>query len=460
MRLTADNSETNDYWAPYSPTDAAPWNLERVVHLHRRAGLGASWTELERDLREGPESSVNRLLKGEVKPHETAEGFEKTSQLLADAAVASRDPNRLKAWWVFRMLFGPDPLGERLTLVWHNHFATSNVKVDDPGLMRTQNETLRKWARAPFGELVGAMLKDPALLAWLDAPANRKGHPNENLARELMELFTLGIGHYTETDVQESARALTGLNVKDNAFKYTKELHDDGEKTILGKKGAWSADDLAKVLLESPATSQRLAMRLCELLMGENKVEPAGLEALAEGLRKHDLNISWGVETILRSSKFFEQKNMLSRVADPVIFVIAPIRSFALLEPPPSTLVLADWIARIGQDLFHPPNVGGWKGGRNWLGSRGVIARTNYAAGLIQGRGIGRAKPLDALALAEPLGLPKDRGGALLAASRLLLGQDPSPQWLEKLTAKSADEPDAARQNVGLLLACPKAQLN
>lgn len=145
MRLTADNSETNDYWAPYSPTDAAPWNLERVVHLHRRAGLGASWTELERDLREGPESSVNRLLKGEVKPHETAEGFEKTSQLLADAAVASRDPNRLKAWWVFRMLFGPDPLGERLTLVWHNHFATSNVKVDDPGLMRTQNETLRKW---------------------------------------------------------------------------------------------------------------------------------------------------------------------------------------------------------------------------------------------------------------------------------------------------------------------------
>ena len=145
--------------------------------------------------------------------------FESTSALLADAAVAANDPARLKAWWVYRMLFGPDPLTERLVLLWHDHFATSNLKVNDLALMRRQNDQLRECARDPFGKLLRGAVREPALLVWLDAPANRKGHPNENLARELMELFTLGVGHYSEADVKEAARALTGWIVEDGTFR-------------------------------------------------------------------------------------------------------------------------------------------------------------------------------------------------------------------------------------------------
>ena len=157
--------------------------------------------------------------------------------MLADAAVGSKDPNRLKAWWIWRMLHTPDPLGERLTLFWTNGFATSNQKVDDLAAMRQQNETFRRLARAPFGELLNAAVRDPALLAWLDAPANRKGHANENLARELLELFTVGIGHYTEADVQEAARALTGWSVSHGGFREVAATHDDGVKCIFGKRG-------------------------------------------------------------------------------------------------------------------------------------------------------------------------------------------------------------------------------
>ena len=215
------------------------------------------------------------------------------------------------------MLFGPDPLGERLTLMWHNHFATSNLKVDDLALMRRQNETLRSLCRAPFGRLLHAMLRDPALLVWLDAPANPKGHPNENLARELMELFTLGIGHYSEDDVKEAARALTGWSRGRRGRGSFPSRHDAGTKTILGRTGAFDADALAAMLLEHPATSRRLAWRLCDEFFGEGAVDERRVDALAAGLRAHDLDIGWGVATMLRSRLFFAAANLGRRIAEP-----------------------------------------------------------------------------------------------------------------------------------------------
>ena len=205
---------SGDPWAPYVPDDNAPWDLRRVVHLHRRAGFAATWDEIERDLKDGPEASINRLLEGKSRSRGVPDNFAAFADRLADRALAAPASNRLKGWWVYRMLFGPDPLTERLTLMWHNHFATSNLKVNDLALMRRQNETLRSLCRAPFGRLLHAMLRDPALLIWLDAPDNTKGHPNENLARELMELFTLGIGPYSENDVKQAARALTGWRTR------------------------------------------------------------------------------------------------------------------------------------------------------------------------------------------------------------------------------------------------------
>ena len=173
-RPSADN-----LWSPYVSEPEAPWNLRRVVHLHRRAGFAATWSEIQRDLKDGPKASIDRLLAGKAHTEGVPDKFADTADLLATTAASSYDAGRLKAWWVYRMLFGPDPLGERLTLFWHNHFATSAAKVGMT--VRRQNTIFRRLARAPFGDLLGEVVRDPALLLWLDAPANRKEHPNETL---------------------------------------------------------------------------------------------------------------------------------------------------------------------------------------------------------------------------------------------------------------------------------------
>jgi hypothetical protein len=473
--MTSSDKTATDAWDRYEPSAEAPWGLPRVVHLHRRASLGASRAEIERDLADGPEASVTRLLEGKTRPVGAPEPdeFERTAAVLGEAATASSDPGRLKAWWFYRLLFTPDPLGERLTLMWHNHFATSIQKVSDPALMRKQNETCRRLVRKPFGELLAAMTHDPALLVWLDAPANRKGHPNENLARELMELFTLGIGHYTEADVKETARALTGWTVTDGEFREAAARHDGGDKVILGKKGRWAGADVVRILLEQPATAHRLAWRLCDTFMGEKAVGKPELKSLADGLRDHNLDIGWAMATIVRSRAFFTDANIRTRVVAPAEFVVGAARSLELLDPPPSTLVLADWSARLGQDVFSPPNVGGWPGGRSWLSARSLIGRANFAAALVEGRGVGRDAPLDPLALARRHGRGRDETDAIRFCAELLTGAAAAGDWQAHPSAPTDRPPEStsgrvsargddrasARNAVARLIAAPESQL-
>ncbi|HZY85084.1 MAG TPA: DUF1800 domain-containing protein [Gemmataceae bacterium] len=453
-------SEATGPWAAYVPSDQAPWGLRRVVHLHRRAGFAATWGETQRDLKDGPKASLDRVLAGKAATAGVPADFARTADLLGETAASSGDAARLKAWWVFRMLYGPDPLTERLALMWHDHFATSNLKVDNLPAMRQQNEVFRKLARAPFGELLNAAVRGPALLAWLDAPANRKGHPNENLARELMELFTLGVGPYTETDVKEAARALTGWTVREDAFFENDKGHDDGEKTVLGKKGRWKGADLVRIVLEHPATARRLAWRVARTFLGERALARADLNALADGLRRRNLDVGWAVETVLRSRLFFTDESLGDRVVGPTEYVVGAARALELFDPPSSTLVLGEWSARLGQDLFYPPNVGGWPGGRSWLTTRALVGRANYAAALIEGQRVGRPGSMDALALARRHG----EADPVAFYTRLLLGVEPSPAWRDRLTAslgpKAKDERAAACRVAGLVLALPEAQLS
>ena len=316
-------------WVPYVPEAKTPWNLRRVVHLHRRAGFAATWGEIQRDLKDGPHKSIERLLTGKACARGVPENFEQTAALLGESAASLRDPARLKAWWVYRMLFGPDPLTERLTLMWHDHFATSNLKVGDLAAMRRQNDTFRELARAPFGKLLDRAVREPALLVWLDAQVNRKGHPNENLARELMELFTLGIGHYSEKDVKEAARALTGWSVDDDgSAREVPARHDDGVKTLFGKSGRWTGADLIKILLEQPATADAWP-GLGRQFMGEGATDAAALKELAAGLRERNLDVGWGVAMVLRSRAFFADKNLGRRVVGPVEYVIGAARRWS-----------------------------------------------------------------------------------------------------------------------------------
>ena len=253
--------------------------------------------------------------------------FELTARLVTDTATASFLDRRLKAAWVYRMLYGPDPLSERLVLVWHNHFATSNRKVKNLVLMQGQNDLFRQLGRGSFGELLAAVVRQGAMLEWLDADKNIAGHPNENLARESMELFTLGVGNYKEADVQEAARALTGWKLVGEQFRFDPKTHDDKSKTILGTTEDFDGDGLLKLLAAQPATAHRLAWRTCNMLMGETKIEPSGLDELAAGLRDHELRLAWGVETVLRSQGFFAAENLGNRVAAPPEYVVGAVRA-------------------------------------------------------------------------------------------------------------------------------------
>ena len=450
-------------WALWHPSEAEPWDVRRVVHLRRRAGFGATWGEIQRDLKEGPEPAIQRLLEGRAREEGVPEEFARMAETIGNAAVAAGSPERLKAWWVYRMLFSPDPLTERLTLMWHNHFATSNLKVDDVALMLRQNEIFRRHCRARFAELLPRVAKDPAMLVWLDAEANRKEHPNENLARELMELFTLGVGNFTEDDVKEAARALTGWTVVRGNFRRVEQYHDGGLKTILGRTGRFNGDDLIAILLEHPATARRIAWRVCNTFLGEGAFDETMIEQLAQGLQENDLDVNWAIETVLRSRIFFSEGNIGNRVLGPAAFIIGAVRALDLFDPPPSTLLLAEQMRRLGQDLFYPPNVFGWGGGRTWINSRSLIGRGNFAVALVQGRLRTPKQSCDALGLARRHGFDSSHGSVALFFAQLLTGRALSESLTEQLhnlrLESSPLDADAVRLIVSAILASPEAQL-
>ncbi|HEV3447112.1 MAG TPA: DUF1800 family protein, partial [Gemmataceae bacterium] len=234
-------------------------------------------------------------------------------------------------------------------------------------------------------------------------------------------------------------------------------------KTLLGHKGRWHGDDLVRILLEHPATSRRLAWRICDLFFGENALAPSSINALAAALREHQLEIAWAVETVLRSRTFFADANLGDRVLGPVEFVVGLPRALERFETPPSSLLLAEWAARIGQDLFYPPNVGGWPSGRGWLGTQAIIGRANFAAALVEGKLTGRPSLLDGLALAERHQRGKDLQDLLTFYAELFTGMSPEPAWRERLITAlgpTADRnPQSAARAVALLMASPEVQL-
>ena len=280
------------------------------------------------------------------------------------------------------MLFGPDPLAERLTLLWHNHFATSNLKVDDLALMRRQNETLRSLCRGPVRPAPARDAPRPGAPGLARCP----GEPQGASQREPRPRAD-GAVHPRHRPLFRGRRQAgrprpDGLDGRGRRVPFVPVRHDAGTKTILGRTAARSTPtDWPRCCSEHPATSRRLAWRICHEFLGEGAVDDRAIDALAEGLRAHDLDVGWGVATVLRSRLFFDAANLGRRVASPVDFVVGAVRALEMFDPPPSTLVLADWCGRLGQDLFYPPNVGGWPGGRTWITTRSALGRAELRRG-------------------------------------------------------------------------------
>jgi uncharacterized protein (DUF1800 family) len=360
-------------WQPYKPSDAAPWGLKRAGHLYRRAAFGASMAELRQSVKDGPAKSLERLLKG----GDGLADFDKRMAPLAETIAKTNNANLLRSWWLSRMLYSPHPLEEKLTLFWHNHFATSNAKVQSARLMLTQYALLRKHAPGNFADLLKAMSYDPAMLVWLDGKGSAKGNPNENYAREVMELFSLGVGNYTETDIRQAARAFTGWDVAGGKAVFVKAKHDDGEKTVLGQKGQFKPDDVVRICLEQPSCPTFIAGKLFRFLVSDT-IEPTKelLAPLAEQFKADKYDFKALVKTVLSSNLFFSDDACRSKVKSPVDFALGIAKA---LEGRIGTTALAAALEQLGQSLFNPPSVKGWDGGTAWLNGQTLLYRQNLA---------------------------------------------------------------------------------
>jgi uncharacterized protein (DUF1800 family) len=447
-------------WAPYEPTTADPWDLRKVAHLHRRAGFGATWGALQRDLRDGPAAAVERLLH----PAEPTADERQILDILRQGVLDSNDAERLKAWWLYRMLYGQDPLGEKLTLFWHGHFATGNRKVQSVPYMLEQHELLRRHALGEFAELLKGICSDRAMLLWLDGANSRKEKPNENFAREFLELFTLGVGRYTEPDIRQAARAFTGW--ADRAagafpvrhdFHYDKAQFDDGDKTFLRQTGRWGADDIVRITLEQPACAEFLCRKLYRFLVSESAEPPAELLApLAEELRSHRYSIRHVVGVILRARHFSDRAVYRQRLKGPVEFSAGLVR---LLEGPRgdvNLLALAVACERQGQELFYPPNVKGWDGGRTWLTSTTMLERGNWVSDVVWGNPSLGLRPYDPEAWARRQGVPTDRVASVLLDLTLQGDLDPRARAVVERTGGG---PDGLRKALQLALNSPEFHL-
>jgi len=341
-----------------------------VGHLLRRAGFGATPEELDRYQSLGYEGTLDELLNPE-----------KVNNRKLEALIEQQDFDftrieDLKRWWLYRMCFTGRPLEEKMTLFWHGHFATGFKKVKHPYAMYTQNLLFRDYAVGNFKDLLMAVSQDPAMIIWLDNQQNRRGSPNENYAREVMELFSIGIGNYTENDIKEAARAFTGWQTNPAGFIFNRRQHDNGEKTFLGRTGNFGGEDIVEILASQPATGRFLARKLIRFFALDDP-DDAMVRAVADQYLSSPYKIRPMLRAIFSHPDFFSDRAYHARIKSPAELVVGTVKTLQIrhLDGDLPTLM-----ARMGQNLFDPPNVKGWDGGPAWISTDTMMERFNFAA--------------------------------------------------------------------------------
>lgn len=374
------------------------WTWEKARHLLFRAGFGGKPTEIEEAVRQGQSAAIEHLLSGPTRPLPVPEWLEDdkkidpkaVKQLAKEEQQELQRRNRqhlreIQAGWLRFMISAPTPsdmLHEKLAFFWHGHFASSIQKVQATPFIYGQLKLLHEQALGRFGDFLHAIIHDPAMLRYLDNDQNRKGKPNENLARELMELFSLGKGHYTEQDIQEGARALTGWGIEPYGFRQRPFQHDAGEKTIFGKTGKWGGDDFVDLILAQPACARFITGKLWEFFAGENP-PAAVIEELAKGFRDSGCDNKALLRALFSHPEFYSAEVMGSQIKSPVQLVVGVSRTLGLAVSPLE--FYGQMLLMMGQAPYLPPNVKGWPGGRAWIDTTRLVSRYSFAN--IIGRG-------------------------------------------------------------------------
>lgn len=431
--------------APYT----GDWGSDEAAHLLGRAQFGFTPTELDQAAAAGLRDSVNQLLSSRPEQHE----FQQAESALRKTALATGEVADLKIWWLYRMWSSANPVLEKMSLFWHNHFATSFDKVRSVSQMLAQNELIRANGLGNFKQLLHGMARDTAMLVWLDGNANRKRRPNENFAREIMELFALGVGNYTEKDIQEAARAFTGWHVREGAFWFNQLQHDDSPKTVLGSTGNFDGTAIVNLCLAQAACPRFLAMKLLKTYVCPEPT-PAMIDSLAARIRVHDFDMAAVVRELFASQLFFDPAHRRTIIKSPLDLVVGSLRSLAATVkwPPVSRL-----LANLGQDVFQPPSVKGWEGGRLWINSSTILLRTNFATELAS------SDQLATLSTTVLDGAEGDGQVVLNRIERLLLSGIINPSLHEDLASHykraEGNAVQKLRSTLQLVLSLPEYQL-
>ena len=358
------------------------WNADNAAHLLRRATFSATPAEVDAAVIAGLPATVAGLF---ATPE--PDGLNTTGLWLND----------LQGWWLRRMLTTRAPLVEKLTLMWHNHFATGHHKVNNSQFMHAQNRLIRRYCLGNFNTLTASVCKSAAMLIWLDADPNTKGNPNRNLSRELMEVFTTGVydknGNpcYTEQDVAEGARALTGWSYvwPTGAFRFNAWDHDNGMKTFRGRTGRFRGEDTVLQLCQDPATARRVAWRLWNTFAWPVNLADPVLDPLEAIYISNNMALQPMVQYLFTCDDFYSDKARYAHVRNPCEWLVGGMRHMgAQFSKGPSTLASINWnigneIQKLGQSLFDPPSVFGWKEGLAWISSNGLFARLVVAEDLV-----------------------------------------------------------------------------
>jgi uncharacterized protein (DUF1800 family) len=376
-----------------------------IAHLYRRAGFGARPEELDAAVGRGYSGTVEDLLAGLQGPDPAGDrvpvpdlsvpgpeagGSAGSAAVAARAAVRQQQASELQAlqvWWLDRMIATSTPLREKLTLLWHGHFATGFEKVRVAALMFKQNELFRTMGAGNFESLTQAVAKDPAMMLWLDTRFSVVGKPNENFARELMELFTLGIGNYTEDDVKEAARCFTGwgFNARTGAYMFASRRHDFGVKNFLGQSGPFNGEDVVRIVTHHPASYRFVVAKLWSHLAFPVAPDDPIVGSLAVGYGA-DLDITRLLRAIFLHPQFLSSAARGGLVKQPVEHLVGALRAFgARAVGGARSPSLVGALRQLAQEPFNPPNVGGWPQNEYWLTTASSQARLQLGLALAKG---------------------------------------------------------------------------
>jgi hypothetical protein len=495
-------TSTHPLLQPYKPTEDDPFDAVKAAHLLNRAGFGGTPDEVSQVMQQGPGPAVDALLdfpdapadeqsQTDVPDLSSIDGYPKTfkdlKQMLQGKSQEEIKAARMKlmmanreaieavmTWWMKRMAHGPHPLQEKLTLFWHGHFTTSAKDEKAASPIWNQNELLRTQAAGNFRTFVRQISRDPAMLDYLNNSENRKAHPNENYARELMELFTLGIGNYTEDDIKQSARAFTGWAHDGDDFIFRKFDHDTGIKYFMGRSGNFDGDDIIDIILQNPACPRFIGSELFSFFVYEQPDESLA-KALGDLLRQSNFEMRPLIRTILTSRAFYSPLAIGTQIKSPIQLVVGTIRALDL--PMPEARQLQNPLKQMGQIPLMPPNVKGWPGGHLWINTSTLFVRYNTAVAMVGGSmgggggggGAGRGPVFNRIM--------EQRGGQFNPEA---LGPHGTPEevvdgWVSRLIQRPIDDskkkvlldavgdegdnPQAVKRMVQLIVSMPEYQL-